>query len=337
MLQVFLQSISQKLQWLANSYNILTVGRLAVSYIVTVLLFHKTMNVADMYRTALRRTATTSWNYPLDTDAVIDLNTIYHDFCGEIRKINENYFYDRMYFDVVPYQNKYDFPAATATTRTMQKVLAISMKYQVAQNDDFIPNNSYTNWTVIYHVADWYTYAAKTDFTSGATFVSADRQQVYLDYVPVRERSFSGDNIESNNFATTSTFSPNVWVWTTLASDPQYIIWQNRDNDWSMLTSLYIYPYSTVAVKHGIIVDAVSSEVDLTATSTESDILFERSYHNVLVEWRKWLIYQTQLKHNEAAAQYQEYMKAKSDALEYMTDRTIAPNYVTTPYLINLS
>jgi hypothetical protein len=124
------------------------------------------MNVADMYTTALRRTATTTSNYPLDVNAVIDLNTIYHDFCAELRKINENYFYDRMYFDVVPYQNKYDFPAGNATTRTMQKILAISMKYQVAQYPDFTANTTYTNGTVIYHVADGFTYAAKVDFTT---------------------------------------------------------------------------------------------------------------------------------------------------------------------------
>ena len=65
------------------------------------------MDIQTIWQNAIDKTQTSNLNYPLDNKAMSDINDVYHDFCNEVRKLNENYFYHRWYFDTIAYENKY--------------------------------------------------------------------------------------------------------------------------------------------------------------------------------------------------------------------------------------
>lgn len=300
------------------------------------------MNVQSMYNTAIRRTYTTQNNYPLDADSMIDANYIYQDFCGEIMKLNENYFYDRFFFDTTAYINRYPFdgvgtnpPIATDIVKSMKKILWVSMKYNQSRFDDFTPNFQYYANDKILRSTDWLTYVAVKDFMSGVSFVSSDRQQIYVDYIEVRESSFNAQEIESYNINMLDVFSNYfdlpMWV------DPIYIFGQDREQNTNRFqNALYIYPYSKQSIKQWLKIEGIASIIDLQSNFTENQVQIEREYHNILVEWRMWLIYQSQWKIAEANQQQQRYIIMRSEALSQITDRTQSPNYVSTPNLIYL-
>lgn len=304
------------------------------------------MDVASIYNTAIRRTYTSPPNYILDNTptcaAIVDLNKIYHDVCADMRNINENYFYERFFFDTVPFKNSYIFVDATNTQRSIQKILSVNVKYEQSQYPDFQPNYSYSKGDLILYSGDGLTYIAKKDFTSWPFFVSNDWQQTYTGYSLAKERSMWGYDMEWNNY-TTNVFPVdgiaafnNDFVW--VGASPIYIMGQDRDENTNKLRqAIYIYPFVEEAIVQGIRIEGIMTDVDLTDTSTELDILIERNYHEVLVEGLMWLIYQQQGKIAEAQAQMQVYEMWKKKVLNQMTDRTISPNYVSIPNLYNLS
>ena len=59
------------------------------------------------------------------------LNFVYQEVCGAIKLMNENYFYVRGYIDTVPFQNTYTFALPTSTVKSVQKILQMTVKYQV--------------------------------------------------------------------------------------------------------------------------------------------------------------------------------------------------------------
>lgn len=271
---------------------------------------------------------------------MIDLNYIYQDFCGDIMNLNENYFYDRFYLNTIPYSNIYKFdnwpwriPSPTATVKSLRKVLSVSVKYNESQYPDFQQNFAYKSGDRI--LSGGYTYVAKQDFTSSSSFVSSDRQQVFLDYIPVRETSFQWQNIDAYNNEMLSIFGDSFDLPSGIS--PVYIFSQDREDSSNILQwALYIYPYTKQQIARGLKVDWIQTIIDLTDTMVENQIQIEREYHNVLVEGWMWLIYQSQGKLAEATAQQQRYMFMKAQALSQITDRTQSPSYIETPNLILL-
>ncbi len=291
------------------------------------------MNVQDIYNTAIKRTYTSNANYLFDANFLVDLNKIYHEVCAEIRKMNENYFYDRFFFDTVPFQNKYVIngvstnpPHPTASTRSIQKLLNVSIKLQQSQYDDFQTSFFYNKWDKILRSADGFTYTANADFTSWGSFVWSDWTQIYIGYKSVIEKSFTWFEIEGINFNNPNVFGTTFW---NSYQNSIYIFGQDRDGANDLQNALYIYPYPTESIKQGIKIECVSTETDLLLTSVERDLMIERNYHEVLVEGIMYLIYWTQGKLQEAQMQEQRYNARLKWVLEDMTDRTQSPNYVT--------
>lgn len=301
------------------------------------------MDIQSIYNTAIKRTYTTQNNYPLNTDSMIDINYIYQDFGWEIMKLNENYFYDRFFFDTEAFSNIYRFdwlwtnpPIPTSTIKSMRKILGVSMKYNQSQFDDFTPNFQYYSWDKILRTVDWLTYIAKQDFVSGATFLSSDWQQIFVDYIDVRESTFNAQEIDSYNYNMIEAFSNYFDLPTGIS--PIYVFWQDREQNTNRIqNALYIYPYSKQNIKQWLKIEWIATIIDLQSNFTEQQIQIEREYHNVLVEWRMRLIYQSQGKLSEANNQQQIYEMKKRQALSQITDRTQSPNYVVTPNLYYLS
>lgn len=295
------------------------------------------MDVTTIFTESRKRTYTTVSQYPTNASNMNDLNKIYHWFCAELRKINDIYFYRRFFFDTVAFQNKYSFlPISTATQFSIQKILTVNVKYQQSQYDDFQPNFLYNKGDIILRIADGLTYVAKTDFTSIAVFVPIDWQQVYIGYVTALEKTFGLYDVDSLNFNYSDDLPLTNPVINPNNTNPIYIFWQDRDVA-TMQQALYLYPFIQDDIKQGIKIEAYVTDIDLTTASIESEILIERNYHDVLVEWLSYMIYQQQAKLNEAQAQRQAFLDIMQRCLSEITDRTYAPNLVQTPNLSQYS
>ena len=293
------------------------------------------MDVTTIFDTARRRTYTTAQQYPTNANTIEDLNKIYHEFCAEIRKLNDIYFYRRFFFDTISFQNKYVFtPNPTATQFSIQKILTVNVKYQDTPYDDFQPFTNYSKWTIIFRVLDGFTYICNFDFISWAFFNPINWTQVYLWYVTALERAFSVYDIDSYNFVNTLTNPLQTSVTDPNTTNPIYVFWQDRDAPANQLQqALYLYPFTQTNIKQWIKIEAYITELDLTTATLEGNIMIERNYHDVLAQGLMILIYQSQGKLNEAQAQEAKYLQARQLALSEITDRTYAPNDVTTPVL----
>jgi hypothetical protein len=72
-------------------------------------------NVQDIV-TLARQKAYVSASQYTDADAIVDFNIVYHKFENDlVRYVDDNYYYDVQYTDLIPNQTEYVIPLSTST------------------------------------------------------------------------------------------------------------------------------------------------------------------------------------------------------------------------------
>lgn len=250
------------------------------------------------------------------------LNYIYQQFCTDIIDINELYFKQKLLIDTVVLQNAYQFttPTSTVSVGTVRKILEVSFKYKNPSYPDFQAFYQYEQLDKIFH--NGLVYMAKVNFTSGATFVWADWQQIYEGYVVCDEQTYGGYDVDAQNFIFNSvnnqlTYNNNYFRQCSELK-PIYFFQNNE---------ILVYPFPRDTVKEWLKIECINFPADLAIGWTEASIRIERPYDMVLSYGLAYLIFQSQGKLNEANDMRAKYQQEKQMALVWISDRTISPNY----------
>lgn len=290
------------------------------------------MTITQIIQNARLLTSSNPAQVP-DTTAILWLNWIYQEFCGDIRRQMEQYFYKQFFFDTVPYSNKYDLLDQTGTQFALQKIMQVSIKYWLSTYTQFSTTSSYDKWAYIQNGGR--DYISKTTVSPWA-FNASQRQLLHTGYIYASETTAEGKDLDSLNTGTINTSAAINPVTSVFSWSAVYFMWQNRDSN-VMKQSLYVYPYVTETIIDGIKIEWIANAIDLVVWWAEDTILIERNYHDILVQWLMWMIYQSQNKQNEAIGQKQSYLTKKMDAILDITNRTYGRQYITTPNLYYLS
>lgn len=286
------------------------------------------MNVSDIF-TEARKLAFVNATQFTDVQMTIWMNFLYQELCGEIKKLNENYFYVRGYIDTVPFQNTYSYALATSTVVTVQKILSLSVKYQADSYPIWVANTLYTKGTKVVNSLTSKTYVANQDHTSWATFAGDILKwvQIYEWYNAAREINYSNGDVDNYNTDVLNAFIDRFGRAVDYGN-PTYIL-----NSTSNVMNLSIYPYVDSVIVQGIKYDGIATIKDLASTTVEADILIERNYHKCLVLGLIPYIYQSRWLNNERIDAQNNYEMYKTKMLSEITDRTFSATNVELPNL----
>jgi len=258
------------------------------------------------------------WWYPVFSKFLDDVHKLYYD---EIKKINENFFYDRQYIDLVAYQNKYDFATPTSLVWWVDKILKVWVKYQLEAYPAWSASTSYVQRDrVIYN---WEVYMAKTSISPNVVFQSASFAQLYEGYVDSVETTFYDMDTDTRN-----TVSPQNTYSNQSPLNVKHIFANN---------SLYVYPRSEQNITKGIKLDYIKSPIDIDYQTTEANILIPRIYHKYMAITLREYVYLYQQKEQQAMNAKVRWDQALQDCISAIRGREASTFVQTTPDLYDLS
>lgn len=155
------------------------------------------MNVANIISEALVLWYAESTQFSWWTTQLLTwLNFEYQKLCGDLKIINENYFYGRGYFDCVPYQNQYDFSLATVSIVAPQKMLNVSIKYQADTYPAWSASSAYTIGDKVMNNGK--TYICNSTHTAKATIE-------YLNLLTLSAIMVAGETVTIQGITLTAT------------------------------------------------------------------------------------------------------------------------------------
>lgn len=246
-------------------------------------------SVAQIVNLARQLAYTDSTQYP-DSIAIEDFNNCYHDIENDIvRYVDEDYYYDIQYTDLVANQAEYVLPLSTSSISGFKKISDLSVKYvndgynvysYTAGTKTVVLSTTYSALSAGMNVTfvNKYGYTIGTDtiatvtvpgleftLTNGISILSADdvlQTQTGIEYYKSANVSTSNYDMDENRYRNNQP-----------AYQPLYKIADN---------SIWIYPVATENVTNGLKMTTVRDQVDLTMLSTESDIKIPRQYHNFI-------------------------------------------------------
>ncbi len=280
----------------------------------------------------------------IDADAIEDFNNVYHDIENDIvRFVDEDYYYDIQYTDIVANQVEYIMPQSTSSISGFKKMKDISLKFV----NDSHKVDSYVAWTKTVTLLTNYS-----DLTAGqtVTFVNKEGYLIWTDtvfavIVPwlqfvlttwvsliqwnlLRFKTWvtyqKAKNISTSAFAMDEEFYRN--------NTPQYTpMYKIADK------SIFIYPIGTENVTNWVKIYTIRDQVDLLITDVESAINIPRQYQNIIAHWMLPRIYQRRAMLNEKNAADISFIQKKDEAIKELTNRNISALQWNLPPLNNLS
>lgn len=188
---------------------------------------------------------TDSDNVPA-ASAIQFTDDVYQELLDIKKMINEDFVKKTSKINSLVFKNKYSLPT------DFEKMLQLSIKYDVPSYDSWITGTIYSLWDKVVDAGK--AYICNADHTAWATFAGdiAKREQIYEWYIPVSPRMNDFDFQRDFNNISEST--------------PVYF-YENND--------LYIYPRPKTAVVEWIMFDYVPVEATLTTTTDDATIKIE--------------------------------------------------------------
>lgn len=266
-----------------------------------------------------------------DDQMIIWLNFVYKKFCAKVKAINENYFYDRLYFDTVAYQNKYEFALPTAIVAAPNKALNIAIKYQADTYTSWAASTVYALWDKVMN--NGYAYVCSVAHTSGVSFDATKFTRIYENYADAREVDYSS-NVNQYNDVSIDPFIDRYWSNISLYN-PVFTLTSSNASGASAGNKmvLNLYPAVQTVIKDGIQVDYLKTIIDLLKTTLEADVLVERDYHEVLVMGLLPYIFQRKGMRQERIDAIADYKALEDQVLAEITDRVQSSTTVQSPNL----
>lgn len=290
------------------------------------------MNVQQIVNLSRQLAYTDSTQYT-DAVAIEDFNNLYHDLENDIvRFVDEDYYYDIEYSDLVANQIEYPYPLSTSGISGMKKMKWLSIKYM----DDSCRVSSYDNNTKVVELEQAYSwlvagmtvkftnkewYVIHTDtvatinvawlefvLTTGSASLAAGNLLKYKDWI-IYQRA---NNVSLDNFPMDEGYYRDT--------QPQYMpMYKISDK------SLRIYPVSPIDVVNGIKIYIIRDQIDLTISATESDINIPRQYHNFIAYWMVPRIYQRRWMANESDRTQAVFDAKRDEMMKELSNRNISP------------
>lgn len=300
-------------------------------------------SVATIIAQARTKSKSTSSSYP-DADAIIDLNSVYHECENEISTyLWEWYFNQISYSDCVVNQWQYTLPAAVTSVHDWFKNLRkVSVKYKndsariteyVTESKQVTLYSAYEDLAVWmdlkFYNQQWYlihedTVATKissqvftlTTWYALTTYDVLRISWVTNEYYPAFETTLSNFDYDEQYYKDNR-----------LTKRPMYRFY----ND-----SVMIYPVPTEYVANWIKLEWIYNLPDLTTSSTEADIKIPKQYHDVLIYWLRRKAYEHREMFNEAWAAYAMYIQLREQMINKMDWRDRSPLEERLPNLYHL-
>ena len=287
---------------------------------------------------------TTSSQYD-DTSALEDFNNVYHDLENDIvRYVDEDYYYDVQYTDLMPNQCEYVLPLTTSTISWFKKIKDISVKYH---NDgyniySYDPVTKIVVLTAMYsglQLGQTVTFINKEWYVIGTDVVSAINSPwlefVLTTWIPALTPDYvlqTRTGIEYNKMTDVSTsnftMDENRYRNNTPTYSPMYKI-----ADYS----IWVYPVGTQYVANGLKIYTIRDQTDLLITAQEKDIKLPWQYHNTIAYGMVVRLYQRRGMIQEKNDASQEFDKRRDEMSKELSNRNASPVVGSLPPLNYLS
>ena len=292
--------------------------------------------------------ARVQWNASVtqisDTMMLEYFNNVYHDIENDlVRYVNEDFYYDVQYADLIANQTEYIVPLSTSTVSGFKKITDIGLKY----TNDWYNVYSYDVWTkrVVLTVAypdlslwqtvtfvnkEWYTIWTDTvatinvawlDFTLTTGIAVLTNQMVLQTRTGIEYVKWG--NVSTSNMDK----DENIYRNNQPAQQPLYKISDN---------SIRLYPVATEYVANGLKIYTIRDQVDLSLTSSESDIKIPRQYHNYIASGMLVWMYQQRQMYEEKQIAEAKRSDKKDDLIKDLSNRNISPLEASLPPLRQL-
>lgn len=280
-----------------------------------------------------------------DLMAIEDFNSVYHDLENDlVRYLNEDYYYDVQFADLIANQTEYILPLSTSGISGFKKITDLGIKYV---NDGYnvysydVPTKSVVltvsypslslGQTVTFVTKDWYLIGTDTvatipvaglefTLTTGIAVLTAAHMlqiKTWVEYVKGKNVSTASMNLDENTYRNDQPVQM-----------PMYKISDN---------SIWLYPVATEYVANGMKIYTIRDQIDLTISSTESDIRLPRQYQNIIAHGMVPRIYQRRGMINEKNDSEVAYDNKKDEMMKELSNRNVSPLEASLPPLKYLS
>lgn len=292
--------------------------------------------------------ARTQWNasvQQIDDNTMLDFfNNVYHDLENDIvRYVDEDYYYDIQYADLVANQIEYIIPQSTSSISGFKKLKDISLKFV---NDSF-RIDSYD--TLTKEVILQWNYS---DLSSGQTLKFTNKEW-YLIGTDIVDTVI----IPGIKFTITTWLNLSQWNCIKVFDGIEYIkaksistsnmsmdesIYRSQQAVYNAMykisdKSIFIYPVATQNVTNWLKIYAIRDQVDLDLLATESEVNIPRQYHNYISMGMLPRMYQYRQMFNEKQLAEAKYADKKDDLLKDLSNRNSSPIEAGLPPLSYLS
>ena len=279
-----------------------------------------------------------------NAEAVEDFNNVYHDCENDlVRYLDEDYYYDIQYADLVANQPEYILPLSTSTISGFKKITDISVKYvndgyniysYVVGTKTVVLTTSYSGlaaWQTVTFV-NRYGYTIGTDtiatvvvpwleftLTTGIAVLSTSdmlQTKTGMEYYKMANVSTSNYDMDEDWYRNNQQ-----------AYSPFYKISDN---------SIRIYPVATENVTNGMKMYTIRDQIDLTIASWESAIKLPRQYHNIIAHGMVPRIYQRRGMINEKNDSEVAFSNRKDEMIKELSNRNVSALQGSLPPLRHL-